>query len=867
MIRSLTGALLVSVGLGFAAGPDHAGRVSADGIAHASSSWSRPEDLIARRLTQHIGRFARPGPAEDPQSGYRAATAILRRAAALAPDDVEVHRRLAAAAALAGAEPHVIAQADRDLLRLEPDHAAAQWRIIQRAIEERQSVAERLDLCRRFLESDAGRRLAREVRSRIAFRAASLALEQDRTSVATSWLEEALRQNPTNLDAAALLALETDRHTARRAALVRALMALVKADPLNEAALADLTAAVQEAGCFTGAANLIEAMSVLAARAGASITDDLFADYAMLRAAESGPRTGLDLIAQRQQAFDRAERQRLQREWYEAQQEAHRLALAENRAAPPLEEMPTFEDARVDLSLHVQITRALLALAADDAAQAAAALAELERRWEQTIADLDAVDRAELPAAALDALAADRRRALADRAWIRLWLNLNLDAAAADLAWLEADAALPAAELERLRGWLTLRRAQPQAALGGLQALAGADPLAALGAALALEQLDRGAEAVRLLGEIHLAQPGSLLGVWSRWRCEKLTGRPVAPPPDARAVERELGRLPQTLSDLILRPQRHFSLTIAPRAARVEPLDAMLLDVTIRNDSPWPAAIGPGRIIPSRLAVFPIFHLAGRRIQTGTPPLTVELSRRMMLLPSESMTTTIALDHTLLGLLIPGLALRPLSVEFQAMLDYVVQPDGSIQPRPWSLVRQSSAMQVQPWRESLEPSGRPPDARFAAGDVHESMRAISEIGAILHGRLTRTLDPQRDAALIAEAEAQLGALVERWPSLDPSVAAWAVLTLPFQKEGIAQRIDSLDRFEATARRSTDPLVQTAWIAARTSRADDVVIESALRSDDPDLRALAAHARAYLQQPPPADSPALPTETPAPEPQK
>ncbi len=871
MIRSLFGVLLVGIIVGLAAASGGAERLDGEEITSVRGISGGPENLIARRLTQHIGRFARPGPEADPDSGFRVATAILRRAAALAPDDVEVYRRLAAAAPLAGSEPQVAAQADRNLLRLEPDHAGAQWRIIQRAIEERQSVAERLDLCRRLLESGAGGRLAREVRSRIAFRAASLALEQDRTSLATSWLEEALGQDPTNLDAAALLALEIDRYTERRDVLVRALVSLVKADPLNEAALADLTAAVQHSGCYSGAANLIEAMSALSARSGKTISDDLFAEYAMLRAAENGPRAGLDLIAQRQRAFDQAERERLQREWLREQQEAHRRALAESRAAPPLEEMPTFGEVRIDLSLNAQVTRAVLALAAGDAEEAAAAVAELERRWEQTIADLAAVPRSDLPAAALAALDAQRRGVLTDRAWIRLWLGSNIEAASDDLASLEAEASLPGSDIERLAGWLALRRAAPQAALARLEPLAGDDPLAALGAALALESLDRRAEAVRLLGEIYLSQPGTLLGVWSRWRCEKLTGRALPPPLEARSIERELGRLPQTLSDLILRPQRHFSLTIAPREASVEPLDAMLLDVTIRNDSPWPAAIGPGRIVPSRLAVFPEFHLAGRRLRTGTPPLTVELSRRMMILPSESMTTTIALDHTMLGLLIPGLALRPLSVQFQAMLDYEVLSDGSIQPRPWSLIRQSQPMQVQPWRSSLAPSGRAAEARFASGDVHEAMLAISEVGAILHGRLTRTLDLQRDAALIAEAEGELAVLIERWPSLDPTVAAWAVLTLPFQKDGIAQRIDVLDRFEAVARRSTDPLVQTAWITARSNQPDDVVIESALRSADPDLRALAADARSYLQQSPAAEAPApiesAPPEAASPEPVK
>lgn len=835
--------------------------------ASSDTSQQTIEHHLARRLVQHAGRFARPIPGDDPHAGFRTAVAILRAAAQLAPDDVEIHRRLATAALVGNGDPATAAAADRDLLRLEPDHASAQWRIIARAIDERQSVTERLDLCRRLLDSSAAQRLSREVKSHIAYRAAILAQEQGRASVAASWLDEALRHNPANLDAAALRALEVDRTTERREVLVKALMALVKADPLNMAALSDLVAAVKDAGCYRGAADLIEAMSALAARRAESIPDDLFADYAFLRSAsEGGPRTGLDLIAQRQHAFDRAERTRLQTEWYRRQQQAYQQALQEGRLTPPVEEMPSFDDVTVDLSLHLQITRALLAAAADAPGDLDEAMARLESRWEKMIGELDSVDRSALPPAAVAALENDRRRLIADRTWIRLWVGRNLDRAAPDLALLEGDALSDRAELQRLRGWAALRQGEARAAITWLEPLAAADPLSALGLALAFEQAGRSAEAARLLGEIHLAQSGSLLGVLCKWRCEALQTRTLPMTREARSVERELGRLPQTLADLILRPQRHFSLSIAPAATRIDPFDAIRFEVTIRNDSPWPAAVGPGRIIPNRLAVFPIFHLAGRRLHTGSPPLTLDLQRRQVLMPSESVTIPLALDHTRLGMLIPSLAMKPLTVELQAMLDFQVRPDGSLAPFPWSLVRQSAPMHITPWRESPTPRGDEAGPPFPAEDPIQAMRRISEVGAVIHGALVRTLDRERDAALISEAEADLAALIDLWPSLDPRVAAWAVVTLPFQAEGAEKRFEVLERFEAAARRATDPLLRLAWITARTDRGDDVVIEAALRGSDPVLRALAADARAFLTRSPP-EQPEAPPELEEQEPDK
>lgn len=865
--------LLLVIVMMLAAGVDSAApsgsrRITFDRDARAAGTddpGETIEHLLARRLVQHAGRFARTLAGEDPHAGFRTAVGILKAAAELAPDDVEIHRRLATAAIVGNGDPAIAAAADRDLLRLEPDHASAQWRIIARAIDERQSVTDRLDLCRRLLDSSAAARLSREVKSNIAYRAAILAQEQGRASVAASWLEEALRHNPANLDAAGLRALEVDRTTERREVLVKALIALVKADPLNIPALSDLIAAVKDAGFYRGAADLIEAMSALASRRGENIPDDLFADYALLRAAaEGGAQVGLDLIAQRQHAFDRAERARLQSEWYRGRQQAYQQALQEGRLAPPVEEMPSFADVTVDLSLHLQITRALLAAAADAPNEVDEAMSRLESRWERMIGELDTADRSALPSTAAAALENDRRRLIADRTWIRLWVGRNPERAAADLALLEQDGQMDRAELQRLRGWAALRRAEPQAAVAWLEPLASTDSLSALGLALAHEQAGRSAEAARVLGEIHLAQSGTLLGVLCKWRCEAIQSRTLPLTREARSVEKELGRFPQTLADLILRPQRHFSLSIAPAATRIDPFGAIRFEVTIRNDSPWPAAIGPGRIIPNRLAVFPVFRLAGRQLNTGSAPLTLDLQRRQMLMPSESLSIPLALDHTRLGMLIPSLAVKPLTLELQAMLDFQVKRDGSVAPLPWSLVRQSSPMHITPWFETLSPRGEGAGPRFPADDLLLAMRHISEVGAVIHSALVRTLDRERDAALIAEAEADLATLIDLWPNLDPRVAAWAVLTLPFQAEGAEKRFEVLDRFEAAARRSTDPLLQLAWITARTDQADDVVIASALRSNEPALRTLAADARAFLSRSLPEEVEPL-AEPDAPEP--
>lgn len=815
--------------------------------------------LIARRLVQHSARYLQPGPEQDPQAGYRTAVSILSWAAKLAPDDVEIHRRLAAASAVLDPNLPAVIAGERDLLRLEPGNAVAQLRVINRAIDDRQSVAKRLELCERLLRSAAGARLAPEVLSHIAYRAATMCSEQGRASLASSYLAEALKFNPTNLEAAGLNALEIDRQTAKVELLVRAMVALVKADPTNQPALSDLIAVVQESGFQAGAADLIDAMGMLAARQGNSIPDDLFADYAYLRFADSGPREGLDLINQRQQSFNQFERRRRQVEWYRQQQAAEKHAAADHRPYTAPTEVPGFEDVTVELSNHLQMTRALLAMAAESDAEVDRSLLSLEQSWAATLETLRTTDQTSLPAPAIAAIAADERRVIADRAWTRLWLNHHIDEAADDLAQLDRQGANDPSELQRLQGWLSLRRGDAPAAIIGLQSLQSADPLSDLGIALAQIELGRTAEATKLLGDIYQSQSGRLLGMLCKWKYEKLTGRPMPATRQARSVAKELDRFPQMLGDLILRPQRYFSLSIAPRAERANPLDPLIFDVTIHNDSGWPVAIGPDKILSSRLALFPIINQSGQRIKTDVRPLTIDLQSHLVLMPSKSMTVPVSVDHTLLGVWIPNLALLPLTVEFQAMLDYQIGPDGRFRQQPWGLVRQSKPMQITPWPNVL---GSTTPVDLAAGLTVENpartAETVSQIGAVLFARL----DAATNADLVAASEAGMTRLVELWPQLDRRAAASALLTLPLTRATSTKRIELLDQFEATARRANDPLVQLAWLTTRTRDESDVVLQAALSSDSPELRAIAMDARAFFAQPPPAPvEPAPPTEEP------
>lgn len=852
MIRLLVALLCLA-----ALAPSTLGTATRPDAATQSQAPDALDALIARRLVQRSARYLLPGPQEDPKAGYRAAVGFLAWAARLAPDDVEIQRRIAAASGVLDPDLPVIVAAERQLLRLEPGNALAQLRVINLALDDRQSVAERLDLCERLLRSPAGSRLDRAVLSHIAFRASTLCSEQGRASLASSYLKEALKFNPTNLDAAGLNALETDRQTAKPELLVRAMVELVKADPTNQAALGDLIAVVQESGYQAGAADLIDAMGMLAARQGNSIPDDLFADYAYLRFANSGPRDGLDLINQRQQSFNQFERRRRQVEWYREQQ-----AAADSQPLPPREQWPTFDDVTVELSSRLQLTRALLAMAAESDAEVESALLSLEELWSASLEDLQRADQTSLPAAAVHAIAADERRVIADRAWTRLWLNHHVDEAVQDLDQLERDGTTEFTEMQRLRGWLSLRRGDAKAALDSLQSLQATDPLSDLGIALAQIELGHSADATRLLGDIYQSQPGKLLGVLCKWQYEKLTGRTMPVPPQARIVTKELDRFPTMLGDLLLRPQRYFSLSIEPRVERISPLGPLVFDVTIRNDGSWPVAVGPDKVLSSRLALFPILNQGGMRVPTGPRPLTIDVQNQLVLMPAESMTVPVSLDHTLYDLIISNLALRPLTLEFQAILDYKIGPDGKFGQQTWSLVRQSKPMQITPWPGLLDGSSVDFAAAVSADEPARVIDAISQFGAVYRARLKGDLRPADNTDLIARVDAGMARLIELWPNLDPRAAAWALLTLPFQPATGATRIEVLDQFEATAPRSTDPLVQLAWLAARSADESDAVLQAALNSDSPELRAIAEDARAFFAVPaPPVAEPDQPVEEP------
>ena len=801
-----------------------------------------PEARVARRLLQYAARFEpwAHGEAADPALGFAARAALLSHAAALDPDSATIQRELALAAEATGeAWATTATEARRQWLRLEPRHALNQLAVIAESLRSRQSAEDRLATLERLLGSEsAASRLDAGVRSRLAFEAALLRQEQGRAQIANELLERALRLDPTNLDAAALRALEIDRQTALRERLVAAMIDLVKADPTNLNAIVDLAAALQDAGAFRAALDLMPAVAAAAERQGVASPRELVGDSLVMLAALDGPERALQAMED--------------------------LIASGRAAAPPSDPGAARQLAAGERTLTVdaQLTRLTLANLVGREAVVDDALAAVDGAWQETIAALDAVDPATLTPAATEAMATERRRARVDRVWLRVWADRRLDEAAALLAELENDPHLDPGDRARLRGWLAFRQGDLAGAESILRSVSEEDPFAAAGVALVFLTQERRNEALRLLQTVAADRPGTLLGVWASLQLRSLTQREAVTPPAVRTIERLMEGVPQALTDLLTRPHRYVALTLRAANPTAGPSDPLVVEITLRNDGPWPLAIGPGRVLSGRIALLPVVLSRGGPSGIDAPPLEVDLRQRFVLRPGESLTVPLDLQETTLGLVLSDLAVRPVTLRLQGVTDYEFDETGGFTVRPWSLIRESNLMEIKPWT-LIDDAGRTLAERVDAG-VGESdaggaprfdFDAIAAIGSLVAAEWLR--DSADDAGVGPEAQgnapavdeqrlAALDRLIAAWPEMDDLTRAWVVLNVPGAAAGtpagVAERVGQLDRL---VMRSETPLIQATWIAARTASAEDVVLLAARRSEDPAMRRLAEAVSAYL----------------------
>lgn len=803
----------------------------------------------ARRMTAHaleqlarrsLGGAATPHPAQ-----VRKARLLLRQALDFDPAPAGRWLLLAEAEQLAGRRDGLV-DALRGYLERRPKDDVAQLQLIELYAQKQQTAEQLAGFYRRIADGPRARRFTPALRSRVAFKAASVELEQGDPDAYAELLALALKLDPTNKAAAVesfrVLASSPQSAVADQAS---ALLTLFQADPVDPQTHVTIGEALMSFGLYKRAVGWYRSSSGRYRAAGARPPQTALVDWALclwgsgrltpalqlLKAAEAGPAS---------QPQDQAPA-------------TERGAPAADADPPDRNEPPANEQPAIDPFANATIDSLMphaLMLAASGRADA------LDRVFPKLIERFDQL-QSQSPKAT---------RPIVGEVWARLLCNRGIDAVPRLIGQIEAADESPSESITTLRGWLKLRQGETDAAEQTLAPRADDDPQAALGLCLALErQLDAakaGGEAegeaaqsirrrmIRRLRGVRQRVPAELFGVMAAAKLQRL-GLPLEQDEAARIVAETLAQVPAKLREMVTNPHEFLRLTAEVEAdgKRIRLGEGCDMEVTLRNVSQFPLSMGPEGSIPTRLMILPSIRV-GAEQGPNLRPNVIDLHRRLRLKPGEAVTVRTRVDSGQLGRLLTRNPVPPVRVNLALVLNPMMDRGGGFAPGPMGAVAHVRHILRRP------AEGASLDAllgRLRGSDIAAAMRAASVLvwsanaaDAAQEGGQAAPAAAGDDADRPEPADRPgriVEALTEATLGMSPAEQVWLATALP-SEPAVADRFDPMIRKLSQA---DHPAVHMALLATQADNPDSPWINAALRRPAPDpARGFAQAHRAALR---------------------
>lgn len=603
---------------------------------------------------------ANPSPARE---DYRIALALLLRASALQPEDVEIMRLALDAAESAGDEPAREALL-RKIVALDPADSASQLSLIVGRINSLQDFGARLAAYQGFL-GPRGQTLDPSIRSRLALECALLHRERGEGAAFLSRLTEAAQLDPTNKDAAALayavFSQRVDSETGRFELLIN----LLTADPLDRdthLALAHQLAAV---GASRQALRFYRNTMDIDARAGEPTNLELATERSLAQFTSEGAKATLkDLDSAVKNA--RADVASIRRQLEEAKR--------------PVSELPIPEDIRLDLASE-RLRLSAAAAAGDDASRKESAADLLA-----SVAALDtfAADPEKMPKRLTPARVAYLRDLYrVDAPLLLLIANENVEEAGKRIDALKADAAktegavpLSEAARARLEGWAAVRAGDFDAAEAAFARSPRDDAGALLGLATLADVRGQGAVARERYGAVWRGAADTYLGALARARLETLDGKAPDPAPLGAQLGAMADGIPLWIDDALQAPRKFMSINSTLLSTNVAPLEPMKITIRLRNAAPIPLRLSSDGPIESRMLLTAATEVGPIGSRSSTE--VISLDRRLRLMSGEEIAVTLWADPGFGGWMMENLAANSLRSRWRLIQGFRLSGDSTV---------------------------------------------------------------------------------------------------------------------------------------------------------------------------------------------
>lgn len=613
-IRVVAGTLALLAGT-VAVGRDSEGQPDRSAATrHADEATAR---AVARVALVDLRALAAPGGPD-----YRIAAGLLRTAHRLAPDDQDILRLTIDALAQAGDDEGVI-EFTRLLLKMEPQDTVAQLRLISAQVARAQDVRARLALYDNFL-GPRGESLDAAIRSRLALDAALLLRENGDTEGFVERLRQAVKLDSTNKDAATLAYSFFSQRVQDPEARVETLIALLNADPTDAKFHESLARELALGGAHRAALRFFRLSASVCGLSDIRIETEMLAarltQQWMVEGAES-PLKEVNTELGQQRGRAEAMRKR-----------AEEAGLTGRNLPDPMQ---------LRVALDIEQVRLAAASASGDAATTTGSMTDMAASvGELRLAAADPAKRAPgLTEAKAKSEATFWNRELL---WMRLWTGQQVEDAAKQIDELAKED--PEADLNVLRGWLSLRQGKRDDAMTVFQSAADKDIVALLGVGAVMESKDDKTGAAKQYAEVYRKTPGSLIGAWARTKSAALGGQDPKGPESAARLEALVSGIPAWLDEMAANPRRFEVLSVSVPTGELTPLGKAAATLRVRNISAIPLAMGPDRPINSRILIAPSVSIPGVNVGEAALPEVVNIDRRLRLMPREEFVVTVWVD-------------------------------------------------------------------------------------------------------------------------------------------------------------------------------------------------------------------------------
>ncbi len=743
------------------------------------------------------------------------AGALLAAAQQYAPDNAEMLRWRIENARQAG-DNAAITDLTRRLLDLDPNDTVAQLRYLSQRLQRIQTVEGRLAASDRLWQNEA---VDGAVRSQVALDAALLAREVGDDIGFEQRLQTSVQLDATNRTAADLMLSYLGPKLDNPASRFELLLHVLYADPIDPETHRTIALALIESGAFAEARLFYNyALQLQAIRLGSRPPDMMGESMIVDWYAE-----GVQPVIERMNAQLEAERAGAKAVWD--------AAIADGQPTIGL----TNPD-EVFLQFAFERERLVGCLLIGDVEAA-------QRSADDIIAQLQLIARNmqkpenRRPGVTSDDIAKSLA-GIAGSVWGFLaWTVATPAMISQEIEILTAIVGPESPDVRRLRGFLHLKQAEPEPALAIFEELVPqtGNLLDDLGRALALEALGRVDESKAMLKTVFRDGPLTGVGAWAR---QHLIAQGEPDPIDTTNlgdVQSLVRTVPRWFGQMIERPETAMHLSLDVVDISPDALDPPRLIVTLRNTSPMPLALGAEKYLSSLIAISPKVNVGVRQEIDLAQPETLNLARRLRLMPSEAVRITVDAGAASTGWVIDSGLTRTVRARWRALQDFTIGARGYLVSGPYGLEATSPGVQWPPSPEAAQ-SSEELASRIATGDGV----ALAQVAAVMRARAIESTRSEGDPWTAEDYQRLAAAAAARYPDLDARDRAMLLAIIPH-----ARMFPPYEAFDAAAREETDADLAAIVAVTRVSDATDEFLSRWIDADQQPAAAVCEIVRERL----------------------